>query len=65
MSPACTRLGVGPSLLFDGDPISGRVCGVSGDALIVDGQRCLIERLELLDDGPAATDARAGDDARD
>jgi hypothetical protein len=47
---SCTRIGLGPVLRFDGDPFSGRVCGVPGDAVLLDdGQRCLIERLELVD----------------
>lgn len=47
---ACMRIGAGPTLLFDGDPVSGRVCGVPSDAVrFGDGQRCTIERLELID----------------
>ena len=45
----CGRIGVGPELRFAGDPITGRVCGVPGDAVLVDGRRCPIERLELLE----------------
>ena len=49
VSAACTRIGLGPVLRFDGDPISGRVCGAPGDAVLLDGgQRCLIERMELI-----------------
>ena len=50
LPPSCVRIGTGPVLRFDGDPISGRVCGVPTDAVLLDGgQRCLIERLELVD----------------
>lgn len=50
VSAACTRLGLGPVLRFDGDPISGRVCGTPSDAVLLDdGQRCPIERMELVD----------------
>ena len=47
---SCMRIGAGPVLVFDGDPIGGRVCGVPSDAVrFDDGQRCTIERLELID----------------
>ena len=61
LAASCTRIGAGPLLVFDGDPVSGRVCGVPGDAVLVDGQRCLIERLELVDAGTWDDAANDGD----
>ena len=55
----CSLLGHGPELGFEGDPISGRVCGNLGDAILLGrGERCPIERIELID---AATWNETGD----
>jgi hypothetical protein len=49
VAPACTALGYSPVLGFKGDSISGRICGVLGDAIITRDYSCRIERMELLD----------------
>lgn len=55
----CNLLGQGPAIAFEGDPISGRVCGNPGDAIVLrHGERCRIERIELID---AETWNRAND----
>lgn len=46
----CSLLGNGPAIAFVGDPITGRVCGNYGDAIVVGrGERCHIDRIELID----------------
>jgi hypothetical protein len=49
LSEQCSDLGHGNALLFDGDPISGRVCGNLGETVRVGRMRCRIARVELID----------------
>lgn len=49
VSPACSALGYSSMLGFKGDPISGRVCGVLGDAVVTREYSCRIEHMELID----------------
>ncbi len=46
---ACFNLGSSPTLQFKGDPISGRVCGSSLDAIRVEGEECPISKIEEID----------------
>lgn len=48
VKPACTALGTTQLLRFRGDPMSGRVCGSIGDAILTRDYPCQIDRLELL-----------------
>jgi hypothetical protein len=45
----CFNLGTSPTLQFKGDPISGRVCGSSLDAIRVQGEQCRISKIEEID----------------
>lgn len=46
---SCFNLGSSPTLQFKGDPISGRVCGTSLDAIRVQGEQCRISKIEEID----------------
>jgi hypothetical protein len=61
----CSLLGHGPGIAFAGDPISGRVCGNMGDAVVLKrGERCSIARIELIDKATwNASGKRTDDDA--
>ena len=48
VAPACSSLSFSPLLVFRGDPISGRVCGSLGDAIITRDYPCKIERMQLI-----------------
>lgn len=48
VAPACTSLGFTNLLVFRGDPISGRVCGHLGDAILTRDYPCKIERMQLI-----------------
>ena len=37
------------TLVFRGDPVTGRVCGTLGDAIVTRDYPCTIRSLELLD----------------
>lgn len=45
---ACTSLSFTPLLAFRGDPVSGRVCGSIGDAILTRDYPCRIERMQLI-----------------
>ena len=45
---ACTSLSFTPLLVFRGDPVSGRVCGGLGDAILTRDYPCRIERMQLI-----------------
>ena len=45
----CFNLGTSPTLQFKGDPINGRVCGSSLDAIRVQGEQCRISKIEEID----------------
>ncbi len=49
LSEQCSDLGHGNALLFEGDPISGRVCGNIGEKVRAGRMRCRIARVELID----------------
>lgn len=48
VAPACSSLSFSPLLVFRGDPISGRVCGNLGDAILTRDYPCKIERMQLI-----------------
>ena len=48
VAPACSSLSFTPLLVFRGDPISGRVCGNLGDAILTRDYPCKIERMQLI-----------------
>jgi len=45
---ACTSLSFSSVLVFRGDPVSGRVCGNLGDAILTRDYPCKIERMQLI-----------------
>jgi hypothetical protein len=49
LQQSCFNLGSSPTLQFKGDPISGRVCGSSLDAIRVQGEQCRISKIEEID----------------
>jgi hypothetical protein len=49
VSGACSAVGWSHLLMFRGDPISGRVCGNIGDAILTRDYPCTIQGLRLLD----------------
>ena len=49
VSGACSALGWSPLLVFRGDPVSGRVCGGLGDAILTRDYPCNIVDMQLLD----------------
>ena len=48
VAPACSSLSFTSLLVFRGDPISGRVCGNLGDAILTRDYPCKIERMQLI-----------------
>ena len=48
VSGACTSLSFSSLLVFRGDPVSGRVCGTLGDAILTRDYPCKIERMQLI-----------------
>lgn len=48
VSGACTSLSFSQILVFRGDPISGRVCGNLGDAILTRDYPCKIDRMQLI-----------------
>ena len=46
---ACSAVGWSNMLLFRGDPITGRVCGNIGDAILTRDYPCSIQDMQLLD----------------
>lgn len=49
VSRSCTALSYTQALTFRGDPITGRVCGGVGDAVITRDYPCNVLSIELLD----------------
>ena len=49
VSAACTAVDWSHTLVFRGDPVTGRVCGTLGDAIVTRDYPCTIRSLELLD----------------
>lgn len=45
----CTELGSATGLKFEGDSVSGRICGNVGDSLRFRRTTCRIDRMELID----------------
>lgn len=63
LAGGCSLLGHGPGIAFAGDPISGRVCGNPGDAVLLKrGERCPISRIELIDDAAWKASGTRSDD---
>ena len=48
VAPACTSLSFNSLLVFRGDPVSGRVCGSVGDAILTRDYPCKIESMQLI-----------------
>ena len=48
LKPACTAMASTQVLRFRGDPVSGRVCGNIGDAVVTRDYPCQIGRMELI-----------------
>jgi Family of unknown function (DUF6491) len=46
---SCANLSISPSLAFKGDPISGRVCNSSLNAVIARGELCRIRDISEID----------------
>jgi hypothetical protein len=46
---SCANLSISPSLIFKGDPISGRVCSSSLDAVLAQGEVCRIRDISEID----------------
>lgn len=46
---SCFNLSSSPTLQFKGDPITGRICGSTLDAIRVNGEQCRISKIELID----------------
>jgi Family of unknown function (DUF6491) len=46
---SCANLSISPSLTFKGDPISGRVCNSSLNAVIARGEVCRIRDISEVD----------------
>jgi hypothetical protein len=44
----CHRLDWSAALAFRGDPVTGRVCGRFGDAVLVRGEECRIHRVDAI-----------------
>jgi type II secretory pathway component PulK len=49
LQQACFNLSSSPTLQFNGDPVSGRVCGSLLDAIQVQGEQCRISKIEEID----------------
>ena len=49
LQQSCFNLSISPTLQFKGDPISGRICGNSLDAIRVRGEQCRISKIEEID----------------
>jgi Family of unknown function (DUF6491) len=49
VSGACSAVDWSPVLVFRGDPITGRVCGNLGDAILTRDYPCSIRGMQLLD----------------
>ena len=46
---SCFNLGTSPRLDFKADPITGRICSSSLDAIRVQGQQCRIAKIQEID----------------
>ena len=49
LQQSCFNLSTSPTLQFKGDPISGRICGSSLDAIRVQGEQCRISKIQEID----------------
>ena len=49
LQQSCFNLSISPTLQFKGDPISGRICGSSLDAIRVQGEQCRISKIQEID----------------
>ena len=49
VSAACTAMDWSHTLVFRGDPVTGRVCGTLGDAILTRDYPCTIRSLQRLD----------------
>lgn len=49
LQQSCINLDTSPTLQFKGDPITGRICGSSLDAIRIQGELCRISKIEKID----------------
>lgn len=49
LTTGCLDVANGSTLVFEGDPVSGRVCGNFGDKVRFTSGTCRIEQIELID----------------
>ena len=49
LQQSCFNISTSPTLQFKGDPISGRICGSSLDAIRIPGEQCRISKIEKID----------------
>lgn len=49
LQQSCFNLSTSPTLQFKGDPITGRICGSSLDAIYIPGEQCKISKIEKID----------------
>ena len=49
LQQSCFNLSTSPTLQFKGDPIIGRICGSSLDAIRIQGEQCRISKIEKID----------------
>jgi len=49
LQQSCFNLSSSPTLQFKGDPITGRICGSTLDAIRVQGEQCRISSIKEID----------------
>ncbi len=49
LQSSCFHLDTSPTLQFEGDPITGRICSGTLDAIRVQGEQCRISRIREID----------------
>jgi len=49
LQQSCFNLSSSPTLQFKGDPITGRICGSTLDAIRVQGEQCRISKIREID----------------
>jgi len=49
LQQSCFNLGTSATLQFKGDPITGRICSGTLDAIKTQGEQCQISKIEAID----------------